>query len=88
MDNDPVKAAVNMQAFLSGLNLSEKEQAKVAKPLAIITIPMPNPGTFQFELKAAHRDTARTLHKILKSPTPSPYAGKIDADACHNFIDN
>src|SRR4051794_41536506 len=40
------------------------------------------------EQEAANRDVARTLHKILKPQTPLPYAGAIDADACHNFIDN
>jgi hypothetical protein len=44
MDNDPVKAAADMQAFLAGLNLPEKEQAKVAKLLATITTSAPNPG--------------------------------------------
>ncbi|KAF8927437.1 hypothetical protein BGZ47_002158, partial [Haplosporangium gracile] len=48
----------------------------------------PPPVPTQLEQEAASRDLARTLHKILKPQTPSPYAGAIDADACHNFIDN
>ena len=30
----------------------------------------------------------RTLNKVLKPQTPSPYKGEHDADACQNFIDN
>lgn len=40
------------------------------------------------EIAADHRDLVRTLNKVLKPQTPSPYKGDHDADACQNFIDN
>lgn len=61
-------------------------QTRIDTLLASLT-PLP-PGPTLLEREAAFRDKTRTLHKILKPQTPSPYAGAIDADACHNFIDN
>jgi hypothetical protein len=88
MASDPVQAAAEMHSFLAGLNLPANELAKASKLLANLATPVPNPGPSQYEIEAANRDYARTLHKILKPLTPLPYAGEIDADACHNFIDN
>jgi hypothetical protein len=88
MASDPVQATAEMHSFLAGLNLPADELAKASKLLANLATPVPNPGSSQLEIEAANRGYARTLHKILKPPTPSPYAGEIDADACHNFIDN
>lgn len=78
-------AAMNeIRQLTSGLG--DEAKRRIDTLLASLS-PLP-PGPTQLEQEAASRDLARTLHKILKPQTPSPYAGAIDADACHNFIDN
>jgi hypothetical protein len=81
-----MSAADEIRQIATGL--SEDAQARINTLLASLADLPPPPGPTQLEREAAYRDVARTLHKILKPQTPSPYAGAIDADACHNFIDN
>lgn len=81
-----MSAANEIRQLATGLN--ENDQARINTLLASLTAPPPPPAPTQLEQEAASRDVARTLHKILKPQTPSPYAGAINADACHNFIDN
>lgn len=79
-----MSAAQEIRQLVAGLG--DDSKSRIESLLDSLT--QPPPGPTQLEQEAASRDLARTLHKILKPQTPSPYAGAIDADACHNFIDN
>ena len=75
-----------LRAELSGLP-EEQQQAVMAMFRSVSTPPPPLVPTDR-EIAADHRDLVRTLNKVLKPQTPSPYKGEHDADACQNFIDN
>ncbi|KAG0248184.1 hypothetical protein BGZ95_008166, partial [Linnemannia exigua] len=75
-----------IRQLVSGLG--DDTKARIEALLVGLETPAPAPGPTRLEMEAANRDLARTLHKILKPQTPEPYTGDIDADACHNFIDN
>jgi hypothetical protein len=79
-----MSVAAEIRDIVAGLGDAERDRINL---LLASLAPLPA-GPTQLEQEAANRDVARTLHKILRPQQPSPYAGAIDADACHNFIDN
>ncbi|KAG0247014.1 hypothetical protein BG011_002223 [Mortierella polycephala] len=73
-----------LRSHLAGL--PEDEQQAVISMFQNLSTPPPTLA--EREITADHRDLVRTLNKVLKPQTPSPYKGEHDADACQNFIDN
>jgi hypothetical protein len=68
--------------------LPEDEQNEIIAMFERATAAKSTPAPTEREIAADHRDLVRTLNKVLKPQTPSPYKGEHDADASQNFIDN
>lgn len=75
-----------LRTHLAGL--PDAEQQAVIAMFETLSVPPPTLVPTEREIAADHRDLVRTLNKVLKPQTPSPYKGEHDADACQNFLDN
>ena len=76
----------DLELLIAGLP-DDQQKSIVSMVQKLVTPPPPLAPTDR-EIAADHRDMVRTLNKVLKPQTPSPYKGDHDADACQNFIDN
>ena len=76
----------DLEPLIAGLP-DDQQKSIISMVQKLITPPPPLVPTDR-EIAADHRDLVRTLNKVLKPQTPSPYKGDHDADACQNFIDN